>query len=165
MSTHHPTFGRSSGIGNVFKSISKSLKSTSSKNVPILINPTVIGGGSHQQKLFNQLQNGPLPRRASAASKVTESLRTYAISSIPEIWYLARDMCDSRIQSYIRRVALELLIECIKQDDTASVSIRLMYFKEIASFCQLSENKVDPDLDLFLKALRVLTNDGRDIHD
>lgn len=165
MSTHHPTFGRSSGIGNVFKSISKSLKSTSSKNVPILINPTVIGGGSDQQKLFNQLQNGPLPRRASAASKVTESLRTYAISSIPEIWYLARDMCDSRIQSYIRRVALELLIECIKQDDTASVSIRLMYFKDIASFCQLSENKVDPDLDLFLKALRVLTNDGRDIHD
>lgn len=165
MSTHHPSFGRSSGLGNVFKSISKSLKSTSNKNVAILINPTIIGGGSDQQKLLSQLQNGPLPRRASAASKVTESLRTYAISSIPEIWYLARDMCDSRIQSYIRRSALELLIECIKQDDMASISIRLMYFKDIASFCQLSENKIDPDLDLFLKSLRVLTNDGRDIHD
>lgn len=165
MSTHHPSFGRSSGIGNVFKSLSKSLKSSSSSNAPILINPTVIGGGSDQQKLLHQLQSGPLPRRASAASKITESLRSYAISSVPEIWYLARDMCDSGVQSYIRRITLELLIECIKQDDTLSLSIKLMYYKDIANFCQLSESKIDPELDLFFKALKELTNDGKDIHD
>lgn len=165
MSTHHPNFGRSSGIGNVFKSFTKSLKSSSNKNVPILINPTVIGGGSDQEKLFEQLKSGPLPRRASAASKITESLKKYSISSIPEIWYLARDMCDYRIQSYIRRITLDLLIECIKQEDASSVSSKLKFFQDIVHFCQLSENKIDPDYDLFLKAIRVLTNNGRDIHD
>lgn len=165
MSTHHPSFGRSSGLGNVFKSWTTSLKSSPSKDVPVKINPTVIGGGSDQKKLFLQLQKGPLPQRASTAAKMIEVLEKYSISSIPEVWYLARDMCDPRIQSYIRRVALKLMIECIKHDDLTATSSKLVFYKDILLYCRLTETKVDQEFDLFLKAVRNLTQNGRDIHD
>lgn len=177
MSTHHPTFGRSSGFGNVFKSLTKSLKTSSSSspsrpsssntsgsNVPVQINATVVGGSNDQQKLFLQLRSGPLPIRASTAAKMTESLDKYSISSIPEIWYLARDMCNPKIQSYIRRIAIKLLIQCINHDEM-SVGNRLMYFKDIMTYCKLTDTKIDGEYDLFLKALRVLTGEGKDIHD
>ncbi|CAH6719430.1 putative tuberous sclerosis 2 protein homolog [[Candida] jaroonii] len=164
MSTHHPNFGKSSGFGSVFKSWTSSLKSTT-KNVPVQINPTVVGGSSDQQKLFIQLKSGTLPQRASAAVRMTESLEKFAISSIPEIWYLARDMCDSKIQSYIRRNALKLMIECIKNDDLTATGNRIMYYRDITQYCQLSDNKIDQEFDLFLKALRNLTSDGRDIQE
>ncbi|EGV64731.1 hypothetical protein CANTEDRAFT_134045 [Yamadazyma tenuis ATCC 10573] len=96
---------------------------------------------------------------------MTESLKKFTISSIPEIWYLARDMCEPKIQSYIRRVTLKLLIECIKNDDLTSTSTKLMYFRDIVAFCQLSEFKTDQEFDLFLNALRNLTQDGRDIQE
>lgn len=166
MSSHHPTFGRLSGIGSMFKLLTNSLKTSSSKTqVPVLINPTVVGGGSDQQRIVQQLRAGPLPGRAAAANQMVETLEKYSISSVPEIWYLARDMCDSRLQLYIRRAALSLLVQCVKRDEEGSVSGKLMYFKDIIHFCQLSDSKVDPEFDLFLKALRTLTDDGRDIHD
>lgn len=177
MSTHHPTFGRSSGFGNVFKSLTKSLKAStpsssshpsssnsSGSNVPVQINATVVGGSVDQQKLFLQLRSGPLPIRASTAAKMTESLDKYSISSIPEIWYLARDMCNPKIQSYIRRITIKLLIQCINHDE-AAVGNRLMYFKDIMLYCKLTDSRIDGEYDLFLKALRALTAEGKDIHD
>lgn len=165
MSTHHPSFTRSSGIGNVFKSWTSTFKTSNSKPVPVQINPTVVGGGRDQKKLFLQLQSGPLPQRASTAVVMTESIKNFTISSIPEIWYLARDMCNPKIQSYIRRITIKLMIECIKNDDLTSTSTKLMYFRDIVMFCQLSDYKTDQEFDLFLSALRKLTNDGRDIQD
>ena len=57
MSTYHPSFGSSGGGGSVFKSITKSFKqSSSTKRVPVTINPTVVGGGQDLQNLIDQLQ-------------------------------------------------------------------------------------------------------------
>lgn len=154
---------RSSGLGSVFKSLTKSLKPASG-NVPVSINVKVVGGGNDMQRLLLQLQHGPLPSRASAAQEVTDQLEKYSISSIPEVWYLARDLCDYKVQSSIRRVVLKLMIQCIKQDEDA-ISNKLMFFRDILTFCHVTESRLDPEFDLFLKALRTLTNDGRDIHD
>lgn len=154
---------RSSGFGGVLKSLTKSLKPASG-NVPVVINAKVVGGGNDMQRLLILLQHGPIPSRASAAQEVTEQLEKYSISSIPEIWYLARDLCDYKVQSSIRRVVLRLMIQCIRQDDDA-VSNRLMFFRDIVTYCKVSDSLLDPEFDLFLKALRNLTNDGRDIHD
>lgn len=154
---------RSTGFGGVFKSLTKSLKPASG-NVPVVINAKVVGGGNDMQRLLLQLQHGPLPSRASAAQEVTGQLEKYSILSIPEVWYLARDLCDYKVQSSIRRVVLKLMIQCIKQDENA-VSNRLMYFKDITLYCQVNDSRLDPEFDLFLKALRSLTADGKDIHD
>ncbi|KAK6465402.1 tuberous sclerosis 2 protein [Scheffersomyces coipomensis] len=165
MSTHHPTIA-TSGIGSVFKSLTKTLKSSSTaKNVPVSINALVVGGGGDLPQLFQQLQSSSLSTRTSAAVKLTESLDKYSISSIPEVWYLARDLCDQRMSSQTRRVALKLLISCINHDDDA-VGTKIRYFRDIITYCQLKSNvKIDPEYDLFLEALRALTNEGRDIHD
>lgn len=163
MSRKAPTVPRSSGLGGVLKSLTKSLKPASG-NVPVVINPKVVGGGKDMQRLLLLLQHGTLPSRASAAQEVTEQLEKYAISSIPEVWYLARDLCDYKLQSSIRRVVLKLMIQCIKQDEDA-VSNKLMFFRDIVLYCKVSDHLLDPEFDLFLKALRSLTNDGREIHD
>lgn len=155
---------QSVGIGGMILSITKSLKSNSSKNVPVQINATVVGGGQNQQILIQHLKTGPLPSRATAAASIIESIEKYSISSVAEIWYLARDMCSHKLQSNIRRTSINLLIQCIKKDDGA-VSNRLMYFKDIIGFCHIGQNGVDPEFDLFLKALFALTNDGRQIYD
>lgn len=165
MSTHHPSFGRNSGFGNVFKSFASSLKLSSSKSVPVQINPTVVGGGRDLRKLLILLQSGSLPQRASTAAQLTESLSKFSISSTPEVWYLARDMCDPKVQSYIRRTALELMNECIANDELSSTGSKLMYYKDVLTYCQLSEFKVDQEFDLFLKVLKTLTHDGRDIQE
>ncbi|CUM62716.1 uncharacterized protein PRCAT00000272001 [Priceomyces carsonii] len=164
MSTHRPAFDKTSGLGLVLKNITKSLRSTANKNVPVVINPAVIGGGEDQQKLFNSLRNGTLPQRAFAAEKMTESLTKYSISSITEVWYSARDLCNKEVQPYIRRIGLKLLIECINQCGDL-VGDKLMFFTDILVLCQLSEKKVDPEYDLFLTALKSLTSDGKDIYD
>lgn len=158
----HPSL-RPTGLGGVFKSLTKSLKPATG-GVPVVINAQVVGGGPDMQKLLLQLQHGTLPSRASAAAEITEALERYSISSIPEVWYLARDMCDHRVQSSTRRVALKLMIQCIKHDEEA-VSNKLMFFKDITRYCLVSETRLDTEFDLFLKALRTLTNDGRAIHD
>lgn len=154
---------RSSGLGGVFKSLTKSLKPASG-NVPVVINAKVVGGGNDMQRLLLLLQHGTVPSRASAAQEITDQLEKFSISSIPEVWYLARDLCDYKVQPSIRRVVLKLMIQCIKQDDDA-VSSRLMFFRDITLFCKVNDNRLDPEFDLFLKALRTLTKEGRDIHD
>lgn len=168
MSTHYPNFGRlSGGLGSVLKSFTKSLKSTSTSSSPIQVNPKVVGGGADQQKLFSHLSSGNLQARAAAVIKISESLEKYAISLIPEIWYSARDLCELNSSNRtIRRNVVQLLVRCIEQDHTLSASVRLVYFQDIARYCNNTVAKgVDPDLDLFLKALTQLTNDGRDIYD
>lgn len=154
---------RSSGLGSVFKSLTKSLKPASG-NVPVVINAKVVGGGNNMQRLLLQLQHGTLPSRASAAQEVTDQLEKFSISSIPEVWYSARDLCDYKVQSSIRRVVLKLLVQCIKQDENA-ISDNLMFFRDITQYCKVNDNRLDPEFDLFWKALRTLTKDGKDIHD
>lgn len=152
-----------SGFGSVLKSITRSLKPALG-NVPVVINAKVVGGGADMQNLLLQLQQGSVSSRAHVAFQITEALGKYSLSSIPEVWYLARDLCNPQNQSTVRRAALNLLIQCIRQDEDA-VSNKLMFYTDIVKFCVISESKVDDEFDLFLKALQALTNDGRDIHD
>lgn len=152
-----------SGFGSVLKSITRSLKPALG-NVPVVINAKVVGGGADMQKLLLQLQYGTINSRAQVACQITEALEKYSLSSIPEVWYLARDLCDPQNPSAVRRSALKLLVQCIKKDEDA-VSSKLMFYSDIVSFCTVSENKIDEEFDLFLQALQALTKDGRDIHD
>lgn len=163
MSNPKQTNARTSGFGSVFKSITRSLKPALG-NVPVVINAKVVGGGADMQKLLLQLQNGSTSARAQVASQITDALEKYYLSSIPEVWYLARDLCDRQHQSSVRRSALKLLTMCIKQDEDA-VSNKLMFCSDIVTFCKVSESRLDEEFDLFLEALKALTNDGRDIHD
>ena len=175
MSTYHPSFGSSGGgIGSVFKSITKSFKqSSSTKRVPVTINPTVVGGGQDLQNLIDQLQTSSSSSvKLQAIKKLIESIQNYLISSVPEIWYVARNNCDIKIIKHsrdLRRATLELLNACIEKDDLTSVGTRIRYFNDIFKNCMFQDNnnnnKFDPDFDLFLKALLVLTDEGRDIHD
>lgn len=165
MSTYHPSFGRPSGFGNVFKSLTKSLKTTSIKDEPIKINPTVVGGTRDQQRLFHELTHGTLPQRAVAADKIAHSLGEFAISSTPEIWYMVRDLCDPNVKLNIRRSGLRLMIRCIEQDDADFVSNKLVFFRDLISYCANTDTKLDPEYDLFLAALRALTRQGKEVVD
>ncbi|GEQ67082.1 hypothetical protein JCM33374_g745 [Metschnikowia sp. JCM 33374] len=154
---------RSSGLGGVLKSFTKSLKPASGR-VPVVVTAKVIGGASDMQKLLRQLQHDALPLRVSAAVDITKALETYAVSSVPEIWYLARTLCDVRLASSVRRVAVNLMIQCIEHD-SLDVSARLMYYRDILTYCSVSGSALDPEFDLFFKALRSLTENGKEIHD
>lgn len=161
-SKSHPA-PKSSGLGGVLKSITKSLKPASGR-VPVTVNAKVVGGHGDMPHLLQQLSSGLPQQRAAVIEKVVRSLETTSISSVPEIWYLARDLCDRGNPSSTRRAAIRLMIQCIIHDEDA-VGNTLMYFKEILTYCQVSLAHLDPDFDLFFEALRQLTSDGRHIHD
>ncbi|CAN3474428.1 hypothetical protein DICA0_B00452 [Diutina catenulata] len=162
MSGHYPTLPRSSGLGSVFKSFTKSLKSSSKASVTaVSINPTMVGG-EDLMKLLAQLgkEGNSVATRASAASRIGELISQYSMASIPEIWYTARDLLDPGQTSAIRRPAIRLLRGCIASGGTL-VSSRIVYYKDILHYCRLN----DPDYDLFLKALSKLTEDGANMGD
>ncbi|KAM9901402.1 hypothetical protein OXX79_004562, partial [Metschnikowia pulcherrima] len=163
MSEKNSSGSRGSGLGGVFKSFTKSLKPASGR-VPVVVNAKVVGGASDMQKLLYRLQHDALPLRVSAATEITKSLETYSVSSIPEIWYLARDLCDKRLASAVRRVGLTLMISCIEHD-SMEVSNRLMYYRDILAFCSVTNTELDSEFDLFFRALTVLTDQGKEIHD
>ncbi|EER32197.1 hypothetical protein CTRG_03868 [Candida tropicalis MYA-3404] len=173
MSTYHPNFGSSGsgggGLGSVFKSITKTFKTSSTRNVPVTINPTVVGGGQELQHIIQQLETTTSnSTRLSALNKLTDSIYKYSISSVPEIWYLVHHYCEYNNSKYsrdVRRAALKLLTACIKKDASSGIGSRIRYFNDINTYCMFQNNRTDPDYDLFLEALIALTNDGRDIHD
>jgi len=175
MSTHHPTFGTSSGIGSVFKSLTKSFKPSSSsslssssntKNVPVTINPTVVGGDQNLQKILDQLlsSSSSPPSQSQALEQLTESVERFSLSSIQEIWYLVRHFCDPRQPRNIRRQAFKLCIACIEKDDN-SMGARTRYFSDVYKYTQFTKHHFDPEFTLILKALSTLCKEGHDIHD
>ncbi|CCG21834.1 Tsc2 GTPase-activating protein [Candida orthopsilosis Co 90-125] len=168
MSTHHPTFGTSSGIGSVFKSLTKSFKPSSSitKDVPVTINPTVVGGDQNLQKILNQSLSDSTspPARLEALEQLTESIQRFSLSSIQEIWYLVRHFCDLKQPRNIRRQAFKLCIVCIEKDDN-SIGARTRYFSDIYKYTQFTRTHFDPEFKLILRALSILSKDGHDIHD
>lgn len=160
MSTHHPHL-KSGGLGSVFKSLTKSLKP--SRSVAVTINPTIVGGNDELQKLIQHLRSGSPTSRASTALSVADSIEKYLISSIPEIWYLGRDLLDSGNPSHVRKAGIQLMLKCVAHSDSA-IGNRLLYFKDILTYCKLTP-KLDAEYDLFLSVLIQLTSNGEDIHD
>lgn len=150
-------------LGGMLKTFTKSSK-LASDGITQLFNSLAVGGGKDMHILLLHLRNGSLATRAAAASEIIENVEKYSIASFTELWYLARDLCDTKAQSSVRRTGIKLMIHCIKNTKD-SVSNKLMFFNDLMTFCQMREPDVDPEFDLFLNALRNLTDDGRDIHD
>lgn len=161
MSGQLPPHPKSLGLGLVLKLLTKSLNRPTLPRVSVsLINPAIVGG-EDLQKLLKQLQpNAPVTMRALAAVKIAELLDQYLIALVPEIWYRARDLINPGQPRLVRRPAIRLLRGCIAQG-LSLVANRLVYFRDILTACQPN----DPDYDLFLKALSVLTNDGQELLD
>lgn len=152
-----------SGFGEVLKSLTKPFKPTTGR-VPVVVNAKVVGGGTNMPRLLHLLRNDPLPIRAQAAREISQLIDKVSISSTTEIWYLARDLCSQDQQSAFRRSGLRVLIECIKkQSDTTGD--KLIFYRDIVIFCNLLNDKIDPEFDLFLEALVQLTENGKDLHD
>ncbi|KAI5958615.1 TSC2 [Candida theae] len=172
MSTHHPSFGSSGGIGSVFKSLTKSFKpaslssSSTSRNVPVTINPTVVGGDQNLQKILNQLlsDSSSPPVQLDALEQLTESIERFSLSSIQEIWYMVRHFCDPKQPRNVRRQAFKLCIVCIERDDN-SIGARARYFSDIYKCTQFTLGHFDPKFKLILRALCILSKDGHDVHD
>lgn len=115
--------------------------------------------------MFEELTSGTLPQRAAAADKIAVSLNEFAISSIPEIWYMVRDLCHPNVQLRIRRCGLRLMIRCIHADDADFVSNNLVFLNDLLKCCLITDSKLDPEYDLFLQALKALTREGKEVND
>ncbi|WPK26936.1 hypothetical protein PUMCH_004305 [Australozyma saopauloensis] len=152
-----------SGIGGVFKSLTKSFKPTTGR-VPVVINAKVVGGGAEMPRFLQQLRSDSLAARVEAANEISKLVLKVSISSTMEIWYLARDLCQKEHQSAVRRSGLRVLVECIKKNE-ASIGDRLIYYKDITRLCAHANGSLDPEFDLFLEALIHLTENGKELHD
>ncbi|ODQ66725.1 hypothetical protein NADFUDRAFT_69849 [Nadsonia fulvescens var. elongata DSM 6958] len=157
----------SSGFGGVFKSITRTLKGSSTASpstttsVPIArleITPTIIGGVSNQEDLISQLLSTSMTERINATKALTESVNNYSVSSVAEIWYASQHLVHISQPVECRRAAWILLSACIKQEEGAMGS-RLLFFKAILEHTNLE------DFDLQLEALKTLTNNGKDFFD
>lgn len=96
--------------------------------------------------------------RVAACEVVRSAIETSSVSSIPEIWYAAKDMIQASSPAECRRAGLRLLKACIANDER-SMGTRLAYYRDII------HNSNMEDFDLQMQALRQLTNDGRDVLD
>lgn len=150
-------------LGDMLKTFTKSSNSAP-KGINQIFRSLAVGGGKDISALLLQLRNGSFTRRAATISEIMENVGQYSNPFLTDIWLSSRDLCGIKVQSSIRRTALKLMIQCIDRTRD-SVSNKLMLFNDLMTFCEIREAELDPDFDLFLNALRNLTDDGRDIHD
>ncbi|KAI0461858.1 hypothetical protein LJB42_004461 [Komagataella kurtzmanii] len=155
----------STGFGHVLKSFTKSFKSSTSTSgkKSVQINPLTIGGDPTQRGLLEKVSQGSAPSRTEHLLKLYESIGSYSVSSIPEIWYLVKDLLGSNNPDDTRVAALNMLILCIKLDESA-ISSTIMYYDDILRYCTFTPSGLDRHFNLFLKALTTLTINGTDIH-
>lgn len=140
----------------MFKSLTKSFIGTTASP---RISPTVVGGAANLDQLLDKLANDTsVSDKIKAAELIRASIETQVVSSIPEIWYSARDMIASHNAPECRRAGLRLMNACIAHDEHA-IGSRIMYYKTLVKHSNLV------DFDLQLKALKTLTKDGRDLLD
>ncbi|CAN6631159.1 hypothetical protein TRVA0_013S00496 [Trichomonascus vanleenenianus] len=158
------------GLGNVLKTLTKPFKSSPSVTTSSSpqINPTVLGNihGIEIRDLLAKL--GPNQRgsgsststgsRVAACELIRSFVETSSVSSVPEIWYAAKDMVDSKQPPECRRAGWRLLKACINYDEY-SVATRVSYYRSIVRGACLE------DFDLQLSCLKALTNDGRNVLD
>lgn len=144
-----------SGLGNVIRSLTRTFRSNAA--VSSRIKPTVVGGTGDLDKLLDMLTQNNIIEKKTAAELIRASIEESSISSIPEIWYAARDMIDNQ-DTECRRAGLRLMNSCISHDEHA-VGARVSYYKAIIEHSNLE------DFDLQLACLKTLTSNGRDLLD
>jgi hypothetical protein len=152
-----------SGLENVLKSLSKTFKGGTSATSALArtkIKPAVVGGAADLDQLLDKLHlpTSSASDKIKAAELIRASIEESAVSSIPEIWYSARDLISGNYQTECRRAGLRLMKSCIAHDEH-STGARISYYKALIKHSNLE------DFDLQLDSLRTLTNDGRDLLD
>lgn len=94
--------------------------------------------------------------RAQSAVEVKQLLDELESDSIAALWYSAHDLIDPHVPQPTRRIALELLHECIKECEGTSLKIAFLHIV-IDSLIPITKKekaaKLDPDMDLFLSCL------------
>lgn len=151
---------RSFGSG-FLKSLASTFKSNNSDRDKIDV--TLITSDEQKQKLFNEVRSGSISSRAKAVEQISTCLYEFQISSIPDIWYCARDLISPNIQHSIRRTGLHLLNACVDLDTEDSAS-RFAYYNDAILNCHFTKDKVDPELENFLPIIKKLTDEGKFIH-
>lgn len=158
------------GLSNVLKSLAKPFKTSSAEGnsstdeVPSYIQPTIVGmvdGHDIDHMLYNLSRKDSkfsVNDRIAACQVIRSAVENSSVSSIPEIWYSARDMVSSTNQTEARRAGLRLMKSCIEHDEPA-IGSRLSYYRDIINHSNIE------DFDLQLAALKSLTSDGRDLID
>lgn len=143
------------------KSLASTFKSNNSDRNNI--DASLISSDQQKQALFNEVRSGSLSSRAKAVEQISTCLYEFDISSVPDIWYCARDLISPNIQHAIRRSALLLLNACVDLDTEDSAS-RFAYFNDAVLNCHFTRDKIDPEFEQFFPIIKKLTDEGKFIH-
>ncbi|QPG75116.1 hypothetical protein FOA43_002457 [Brettanomyces nanus] len=161
------------GLGSVFKSLSKTFRSTTSgsstkakRSLPIAVNPTVVGNSLiKRDQLQHTLQSGSFNEKIAVIKQLRDSLNDVNVSSIPEIWYMVNSGIAKDVNSVLRKETLLLLKVCISLSDDATPT-KFLFYKDIVLNFQLStDDLIDPYFSLFIDCLIELTSDGKEVYD
>ncbi|KAG7746588.1 hypothetical protein KL911_004204 [Ogataea haglerorum] len=137
----------------MFKSISKTFRSK-----PIAVQPTVVGTDLINQKdLVATLKTGSTSAKIAAVRQLTSSIKTVSISSIPELWFLAKQNLELSNSDQLRLETFNLFLTCIEASDH-STPTKMAYYKDILDY-------LASDTEYSVQSLMLLTNDGRDLYD
>lgn len=113
---------------------------------------------TYAKQLFKRLgdKSSGYDERAQSAVEVKQVLDELESESIAALWYSAHDLIDPHVPQPARRIALELLLECIKKCEGVSLEVVFLHIVT-DSFIAITENektaKLDPDMDLFMSCL------------
>lgn len=148
----------SSGIGGMFKSLTKSFKGTAIQSGSSQADKAAAGAPDLPLLLEKAKKHNSTNERIKAAECLQESIDTFSVSSIVEIWNVVSDMVSSDFSPECRRVGIKLMISCI-QKGNPNRSSRLGYYNCIVNTSNLQ------DFDLQLEAMKALTENGSNLND
>lgn len=144
----------------MFKSLTKSFKGTAAQPGSSQADQaTPVAGAPDLSFLLEKAKkHNSTNERIKAAESLQESIDTFSVSSIAEIWSAVSDMVSSDFSPECRRVGIKLMISCI-QKGNPNRSSRLSYYNCIVNTSNLQ------DFDLQLEAMKALTENGSNLSD
>lgn len=118
-----------------------------------------------QQELLHKLRSGSSQSRQQIIdSEILYSLSNFEPTVIPDVWYLTKDLIAPTVSSNtVKRSALNLLLSCINVQNQESTAFYI-YFNDVLTNCNITKDKIDVNLDLIVRILKALTDEGRFIH-
>lgn len=114
---------------------------------------------SYLAQLYEKLGDRTLgyQERAQAAVEVRQRLKEFQADFIPSLWYQVYDLTGLEVPHSVRRIALELFVECIKACDDAD--LKSSYRRSALGLIRHSLDKegmvrIDANCDLMLVSLQ-----------
>lgn len=134
--------------------------------------PTAVGGAQDQLELLSQLAGSDNHTKLMAVLQLRTLVENHLILSILETWLPARQVLVDIIRnqnSYshynkLRLAVLELLLTCIRHDDLSQLSIWTRYVCDILYFCEVTPEKIDPQIGLFIRCFDAVVKVMPHIH-